>query len=437
MSGGPPGRWLFAAALSILAAGAAQAADTHWEVSGEIAAFYTDNVYFDKSRNSSSTGTSPNDSPGIYATADIALMSKTPRGALEVDYRPAYNYYTQQTAANNLEHFLHADWKTGLSPKTTFELDELASYTPESTNFQGRGVDAAFTAGPRASQLLSRTKLALEVQASPRWLLTGDYTYRVLNNGSPVTPDSSGAAPVDTILFDEEWHEVRFGANRSISPASSLGGRLIYTEQRFEENLFGPPTTKTRRAGAELTYGYIPTKGLSLTLDAGGYGVREQVMQGGGENVNGSDFILRVRLDRTYLHGTLAVGIEHGFGSFGGLTTTVGTGASQAVVPVGSSNRTTLYGSYAYNLTRRSDLTLAGNATRQKTIDGATTLTTLGAGATYGFRLAEWGGLRVSYDYARQTSDGQALNANEFSRNTVRLGFFFAKPLGMSTRHAA
>jgi hypothetical protein len=102
--------------------------------------------------------------------------------------------------------------------------------------------------------------------------------------------------------------------------------------------------------------------------------------------------------------------------------------ADLQVEPLGSSTRTTIYGSYNYRLGQRSNLALAANATQREEFDGAT-LTTYGAGGNYGVRFAPWGGVQAAYTYTRQTSSGEVdLQGREFTNNTALLGLFVSTP---------
>lgn len=445
-------RWVAAVLTAAGCARLTAAADLKWRGSAAVLGLYSENVYFTPDGSQNQAGGSqdkPTSSAGGSFTAEVRLTSVTPRSELSLGYKPSYRYYSSQAKASNVQHFLTARWKTNLDANSTFSVDEGAIYTPEADNFQDRGVDKAFTAGPRVRQVTSTTSLGTSTRISPRWNLNADYAYRILGYSGPplVAPDGDGtrgSTQVGTALFNEEGHIVGLGSSHQLTPASSIGARAGYTLNRFEPDLFASPSLQTSSLGVSVFYNWLAGQRVNFTAGVGGYRTRDRSGRAADVSIptrTTNDFSADLTLVRTYASSSLAAGVNRGLSTFDGLGRSVtvdrnhdgtlddsdGDGTVDLVSePLGSATRTTLYGSYAHTFGLKSNLSLAVNGTRREEAGGGGVLNTIGTGASYGFRFAPWGGLIASYNYARQTASGDAAftRGRKFKNNSAQIGLF-------------
>lgn len=266
---------------------------------------------------------------------------------------------------------------------------------------------------------------------------------------------TSGA--VVTTAFDEEAHSANVGMSYQVTEASSLGAKLGYTLILHEDELWGSSVLNTNTIGASVTYGWTVGQRLSFQAAVGGYRSEDTAQSTPSKSslIPGAvpvstdgdtttDLSADVSLTRNDVTGTFITGLTRGISSLAGLGRVMtldsnhdgipddsnGDGTADRVVePLGSTTRTTLYGSYNYRLGQRSNLTFSANATRSDESQSSGSLTAFGIGSSYNFRFAPWGGVQAGYTYTEQTSSGEAdLQGREFTNNTAMLGLFVSTP---------
>jgi len=275
-------RWILGLALATAPCGLATAADIRWRAGGELLAVYTDNVYFE-SKDSQTPAVS---SGGASAGGGFGLTSSTPRSEFDIGWKGSYRNFPQETNANNLEQYLVITWSTLVTQKTSFNLFENASSSPEVDNYEDRGVDQGLTVGTRARQFRNMTGLGVTTQMTPRWSFRADYAYRLLNNGEiqrpddapPSTADCNGGFCIpggivdengdgtpdeleptveDLNLLDERGHTANVGFTRQLSLASDLTVSATYLHNTTTDDLFGGSTIrKSHSYGGNVVYAW-------------------------------------------------------------------------------------------------------------------------------------------------------------------------------------
>jgi hypothetical protein len=446
-----------AAALAVfflvLAAPPARAAAVKYTASGAVQAQYSSNVYFSSDTPSSTIGTPAEDrksktsSLGGSLAAELGANVNTPRSQFVFSYRPYYRYYYQATRANNLSHGLNLTWKPQITPNTSMKFSGAGSYSPESDNFQERGVDQAFTAAPRARQTRGSVLALFLTQVGPRGSITAEYSYRLLNNGR-TQARTQALQDQELRLFDEETHAVGFGAGYQTSQFSKISGRVGYLVMSVEENLFGSAAERTRSFTGDATYSWSKPQRWDLSASLGAFRSRRdastQVL--GLEDRNGDGLTLDLHAGRMFTSGTVSFGVSRSLSTFEGISYQQNVTPSQAAeaanvegavtaqtnsIPLGSATRTTAYIGFSKESIRGSSFTCALNGTRRDGIGGGATIDSFGLGSSYGARIARWGGILVSANYVRQrthqASDQLRLAASDFTNYRAMLGFFFAK----------
>ena len=113
-------------------------------------------------------------------------------------------------------------WNTLVTQKTSFNLFEYASSSPEVDNYEDRGVDQGLTVGTRARQFRNMTGVGVTTQLPPRWSFRADYAYRLLNNGNierpPDAPPRRRSATAGSAPPGAVWTRTATGRSTASSP---------------------------------------------------------------------------------------------------------------------------------------------------------------------------------------------------------------------------
>ena len=297
----PAQRWVLVLVVAALSLRAAAAADIRWKAAAELLAVWTDNVYIE----ADDSQTAPVDTAGASLGGGFGLTSSTPRSEFDIGWKGSYRNFPEETNANNLEQYLVLTWSTLVSQRTSFNLYETASFSPEVDNSEDRGVDQGLTVGTRAKQFRNMTGLGMTTMLSQRWSFRADYNYRLLDNGDIERPegapptgvvcnpgfcvpgdldgdgtiddqngdgtidDADGDGTIDSVplsvenleLLDERGQTANLGITRQLSPSSDLTFSATYIHNTTTDDLFGGTMLrKSESYGGNVVYAWWRTR---------------------------------------------------------------------------------------------------------------------------------------------------------------------------------